>query len=93
SDGRFSSRGLRVGGPYTVRANKEGSINAAKTNVFLVLNDTTSVDLTLNPDATRLEAMEVVGSSVPTVFSRDNMGATTNVTVEQIQEMPSIGRS
>ena len=93
ADGRFAARGLRVGGPYKVSASKEGSINSAKSNVFLVLNDVTSVNLTLNPEATQLEALEVVGSGVASVFSPDAMGAKTNITVEQIVEMPSIGRS
>ncbi|MGD9584002.1 MAG: carboxypeptidase regulatory-like domain-containing protein, partial [Lysobacterales bacterium] len=93
ADGRFAARGLRVGGPYKVSASKEGSVNSSKSNIFLVLSDITSVNLTLNPDATQLEALEVVGTGVASVFSPDKMGAKTNITVEQIQEMPSIGRS
>lgn len=93
ADGRFSTRGLRVGGPYVVKAHKDGSIDATKTNVFTTLNDSTPVELTLNSAATRLEMVAVVGSRAPTVFSPDNMGATTNITAEQISEMPSIGRT
>ncbi len=93
ADGRFISRGLRVGGPYVVKARKDGSIDATKTNVFTTLNDSTPVELTLNPAATRLDMVTVVGSRQPSVFSPDNMGATTNITEEQITQMPSIGRS
>ncbi|MDP1696628.1 MAG: TonB-dependent receptor [Xanthomonadaceae bacterium] len=93
ADGRFSTRGLRVGGPYVVKASKDGSIDATKTNVFTTLSDATPVELTLNADATRLESVAVIGSRQPSVFSPDNMGATTNITAEQISEMPSIGRT
>ncbi len=93
ADGRFNTRGLRVGGPYVVKASKDGSIDATKTNVFTTLSDSTPVELTLNAVATRLEMVAVVGSRAPTVFSPDNMGATTNITAEQISEMPSIGRT
>ncbi len=93
AEGRFSTRGLRVGGPYTVTANKEGLDAASRDDVFLLLAETASVTLTMATDATELEAMEVVGSTALSTFTPDNMGASTNITVEQIQEMPSIGRS
>jgi Carboxypeptidase regulatory-like domain/TonB dependent receptor len=93
ADGRFSTRGLRVGGPYTVTASKDDLDAASRDDVFLLLAETASVTLTLATDATQLEAMEVVGSTALSTFTPDNMGAATNITVEQIQEMPSIGRS
>ncbi len=92
ADGRFSTRGLRVGGPYTVTASKDG-VDASRDDVFLLLAETASVTLTLASDAAELEAIEVVASSALSTFTPDNMGASTNITVEQIEELPSIGRS
>ncbi|MDZ4814190.1 MAG: carboxypeptidase regulatory-like domain-containing protein [Pseudomonadota bacterium] len=91
-DGRFSTRGLRVGGPYTVTASKDG-LDTSRDDVFLLLAETASVTLTLASDAAELEAIEVVASSALSAFTPDNMGASTNITVEQIEELPSIGRS
>jgi Carboxypeptidase regulatory-like domain len=93
ADGRFSTRGLRVGGPYTVTASKDGLDAATRNDVFLLLAETASVTLTLASDAAELEAVEVVASSALSTFTPDNMGASTNITVEQIEELPSIGRS
>ena len=93
ADGRFTTRGLRVGGPYTVTASKDGLDAASRNDVFLLLAETASVTLTLAADAAELEAVEVVASSALSTFTPDNMGASTNITVEQIEEMPSIGRS
>ena len=92
ADGRFSTRGLRVGGPYTVTASKDG-LDATRDDVFLLLAETASVTLTLAADATEMEAIEVMASGSQSTFTPDNMGAATNITVEQIEELPSIGRS
>ncbi len=93
ADGRFSTRGLRVGGPYTVTASKDGLDSASREDVFLLLAETASVTLTMVSDAAELEAVEVVASSALSTFTPDNMGASTNITVETIEELPSIGRS
>ncbi len=92
-NGRFSSKGFRVGGPYTVTASGSGLESTTKNDVYLLLDQTTSVELELRSEASNLEAVEVVGTSTDTVFSYDNMGARTNVTREQIEAFPSIRRS
>jgi hypothetical protein len=94
ADGRFSSRGFRVGGPYTVTASATGFDAGSKSDVNLLLDQVTSVSLALNPTtATNLEAVEVVATTSDQVFSADNMGARTNITREQIESFPSIKRS
>jgi hypothetical protein len=91
--GRFDVRGLRVGGPYTVTSTAPGSQAATESDVFLRLDEVSSLSLTLAPEATALEAVEVVASASTTVFSTDNMGARTNITREEIEAFPSIKRS
>ncbi len=90
--GRFSSGGMRVGGPYSVKASKEGMLDSGKDDVLLILDQAVFVDLQMAPVAS-LEAVEVVASTVDTTFSYDNMGARTNVTRQQIEAFPSIKRS
>jgi len=96
SEGRYSTRGLRVGGPYTITA-KSPAGEIVRNDVFLQLDETTSIDLTATatrPDgATELESITVTASALDTVFAPDNMGTKTIVTQEQIEVLPTIQRS
>jgi hypothetical protein len=93
ADGRYSARGLRVGGPSTITIVKDG-VTETREGVYLQLAETTAVDATLGQDATTLAAVEVTGTSVMSeVFSADKMGATTSITREQIDAYASIQRN
>jgi hypothetical protein len=94
AEGRYTARGLRVGGPYTVTVQKDGFQGEASENVFLLLGETSSVNVDLDPAATtELEAVEVVAATQSAIFSPDNMGTGSNVTREQIDSFPSINRN
>ncbi|UXI69510.1 TonB-dependent receptor [Tahibacter amnicola] len=93
ADGRFNARGLRVGGPFIVDAEKSGMAKVEKKDVFLKLAEDTTVDLTMGAEASTLEAVEVTATAASTVFLADNKGLTTNVSNQQIQSFPSISRS
>lgn len=93
AEGRFNVRGLRVGGPFIVDAEKSGLTKAERKDVYLKLAEDTTIDLTMGADAATLEAVEVTATAASTVFLADNKGLSTNVTNEQIQAFPSISRS
>jgi hypothetical protein len=93
ADGRFVARGLRVGGPFVVDAEKSGLAKAERNDVYLKLAEDTTVDLTLGADAATLEAVEVTATAMSSTFLADNKGLSTNVTNQQIQALPSISRS
>jgi hypothetical protein len=46
--GRYVARGLRVGGPYSIKVDKAGVGTDAEDNVFLDLNQTSTVDAKLS---------------------------------------------
>lgn len=90
ASGRYSVRGLRVGGPYTVTISKGGDTDRHE-NVFLKLGDANTVSGTLLPtDA--LDAIVVTGVAGG-VFSAENMGTGTSVSRAEIEALPSIGRN
>ena len=94
ASGRYSARGLRVGGPYNITITKAGAGTDSEDNVYLALNQVTQVDGSLNNDVTTLgtvEAVAVAGGS--SVFSSDKMGAGTNLSQQQIEALPSIQRN
>lgn len=91
ADGRYISRGLRVGGPYTITISKDGKVEKRE-GVYLALAETNNVDAILGA-ATNIGTVEVVGSSVESVFSPNKMGAGINVSREQIENLPSATRN
>lgn len=94
ASGRYNARGLRVGGPYTIVIVKAGSGTTSEDNVFLALNQTSTVNAALSGDVATLETVTAIGvAGGSDVFSATRMGTGTNVTRETIDAMPSIGRN
>lgn len=93
AQGRYSSAGLRVGGPFTISVIKEGFEGAKREQLSLPLGETKTFNFDLESEATDLEAVEVVATSGATVFDPNNMGATSNVSRDMIDSLPSISRS
>ena len=100
ASGRYNARGLRVGGPFTVEASKDGLPTTKTEGVAVPLGDAVDVDLTFRPtaaqaqgDAVELETVAVVASSANSVFQPDTMGSTTQITRQQIELAPSIDQS
>src|SRR5207342_659153 len=90
ANGRYSARGLRVGGPYTVTVNKADSGTKSQQNVYLGLDKVANVDLSLAPQ--ELETISVVGNGVA-VFQPDNKGRGTNLSREDLNRLPAPDRS
>ena len=90
ASGRYSARGLRVGGPYTITATKSGAGTDTEDGVYLPLNQIATVDAHLGSDVTTLEAVNAVAVSGASVFSANKMGSGTSVTQQQIEALPSM---
>lgn len=93
AQGRYSARGLRVGGPYTVTVTREGFKGESTENVFLALGETSSLNMDLDTAMTELGVVEVVATAASTVFSPENMGTGTVVSAAEIAALPSAGRN
>jgi len=92
ASGRYSARGLRVGGPYTVTVMKDGYRSEVEENVFLTLGEGSNINLELLP-TTQMDSIEVTAASMSDVFSPNRMGTGTNVGSDQIAALPSSGRN
>ena len=91
ASGRYTARGLRVGGPYQVTITKSGAGTKTEDNVYLQLNQTSTVNAALTGDLTTLEAVTAVGfTGGSEVFSATKMGSGTSVDQVTIQSLPSI---
>jgi len=91
-DGRFSARGLRVGGPYTVTAVK-GNDREIQNDVYLALAETLTLELRMR-GANVLETVVTTGSAATNrKFDSANMGAGTNLGRDELAAYASISRS
>ncbi len=93
AEGRYTARGLRVGGPYTVTITKDGETQTIE-DVYLQLAETTQVNGTLG-EVKNLEAIQVTANALAlnTPFSPTTMGAGTTIIREQVEALPTIRRS
>ena len=92
-EGRFSARGLRVGGPYTVTAVK-GSDREVQNDIYLALAETQSLELRFR-GANVLDTVVTTGSSSSggTRFDSSSMGAGTSIGKQELAAYASISRS
>ncbi|MET0580790.1 MAG: TonB-dependent receptor [Pseudoxanthomonas sp.] len=90
--GRYNARGLRVGGPYTISVVKAGAGADTEENIYLTLNQISTVNATLaGSDVATLETVTAVGvAGGSEVFSATKMGSGTSVSRQAIEALPSI---
>jgi hypothetical protein len=89
SDGTYNINGLRVGGPYTIKASIVGSGEDEKQNVFLKLGSN-GINFKLNE---KQNALSEVVVSAKSQAARGKTGSETSISNEQIMSMPTLSRS
>lgn len=85
--GRYTIPNMRVGGPYTVKATQAGFKEQTRDNLQLSLGNSTSANFTLS---TAID--EVVTVTNDAIFSEVRTGATTSISGDSIQTLPTINR-
>jgi hypothetical protein len=92
-NGRFTILSMRVGGPYTVRATFVGYQTVERTGINLELQEKRELSFTLRPKTEELDEVRIVAQRSGEVISKSRTGAAINISEEQIDELPTIGRS
>jgi len=92
AEGYYNIQNMRVGGPYTVRTSYIGYQEQRVEGVNLPLGQTIRVDFTLSESTRQLGEVQVVGERND-IFNQDRTGAATNVSREQIENLPTLNRS
>ena len=90
-EGRFNLNGMRVGGPYTVKVTFIGYGAYTQNNITLSLGENYVMNVVLSEEALSLD--EVIVSATRTKFSNEKTGAVTNITNDQIDNLPTVSRS
>ncbi len=91
ASGRYNARGLRVGGPYKVTANKEGAGTQTESDIYLALDQTSQIDISIG--SAELDAIRVTGTAGPQIFSSDKMGAGTAISRAELDTYASVQRN
>lgn len=89
-DGRYDLVNLIPGGPYTVTISFVGYNNYTQSGINLPLGESTRIDASLTSTATELSEVVVTGTGQG---ARKKTGASTNISREQINAMPTLSRS
>ena len=90
-DGRFSLVNLIPGGPYSIDISFVGYTNLSETGVILPLGENTRFDASLETSTTELATVTV--ASTGTVNARRKTGASTSISRQQINSLPTLSRS
>lgn len=87
--GRFTIPGMRVGGPYTVKAIQAGFNEQIINDLQLSLGATATVNFTLSSAITATVDVQYEDNAI---FSESRTGATTSVSTPLIEALPTISR-
>ncbi len=90
-DGRFAIPGMRVGGPYTVTVSHIGFEATPTENVYVNLGASTDLRLTVHERAVELQGITVTAAGSG-ILSSERTGATTTVSRDAIQVLPTVSQ-
>lgn len=91
-NGYYTMQGMRVGGPYTLTTTFVGFDENKKDGVYLALGVQAKIDFVMSDGNVVLDELTVTASK-NAEFGDEKTGASTNVTSEEIQGLPTINRS
>ncbi|MCD8281833.1 MAG: TonB-dependent receptor, partial [Prevotella sp.] len=89
--GMFTINGMRVGGPYEVKISYIGYETKITDGIILQLAETYNLNTELSENSQELG--EVVVNAKGTKFTTEKTGASTNISNQQIVNMPTVNRS
>ena len=90
-EGSFNLQGMRPGGPYSVDVSFIGYSKYSYTDIRLLLGETFLLNVNLIESNIDLGEVMVVGSA--SKFQTEKTGATTNISNEQMNVIPTVSRS
>ncbi|WP_026953628.1 TonB-dependent receptor [Algoriphagus vanfongensis] len=91
-EGRFNLPNLRIGGPYTVQVSFIGFQTQSYSGIVLRLGEPYGLSVTLSDDSTELSEVVITGSK-SSEFDSNRTGTSTNVSNEQLANLPQVNRS
>ena len=90
NDGRYTITGMRSGGPYKVEISFIGMATEVHNDVTLLLGEIYTINANLKSSEQLNEVVVVASTSK---FTTTKTGAGTNISLSQMEELPSVNRS
>jgi len=90
TNGNYRISNMRVGGPYNMTVTYVGFADNQQPNQFLQLGEKKSVNVIMKEGGVQLSEVVITGSSQSTGITT---GTSTNISSEQIEAMPTLGRN
>ncbi len=91
-EGRYTIQGMRPGGPYNVEMSFIGFETMRYTGVTLQLAEQFSLNSVIKEDVVQLGEVTIIATP-NSKFSVEKTGASTNISNDQLQNLPSVSRS
>jgi hypothetical protein len=91
AEGRFTLLNMRVGGPYQVTISFIGYVPKVFSDITLSLGNVADLKAKLNENTTEIGEV-IVSVTRGATFSSERTGATTNITKDVVQAIPTISR-
>ncbi|MFZ5948487.1 MAG: TonB-dependent receptor [Stygiobacter sp.] len=92
NDGRYNILGMRVGGPYKVTVSFVGYTSQVEEGFELSLGQNLRINFKLPEEAVQLSGITVTAEK-NAILSQSRTGAAQNISIKQIEEIPTISRS
>ncbi|QYM78756.1 TonB-dependent receptor [Horticoccus luteus] len=91
ANGQYNASGLRVGGPYTITVTGTDLTPQKRSDVYLGLGESATVNFSMNSDVVQMEAFSVTSSRDAT-FDSGKMGSGTSYNEEAVRNVASVRR-
>ena len=91
ASGQFTIQGMRTGGPYAVTVSYIGHQTKTLRGITLSLGETYNLNVWLSENSQELT--EIVVSGKASKFAAEKTGASTNITSQQIVNLPTVSRA
>ncbi len=91
-EGNYRIPNMNVGGPYEVTISFVGYESYVNKEVYLNLGQTFRLNAELSPKTENIQEVEIIGIR-NNIFDGNRTGTETNVSLHEIQNMPSVGRN
>lgn len=92
TDGGYDLPNLRVGGPYVIEVSYIGFETQQRENIILKLGEKRQLNFNLSENSVVIGGITVTAER-NAIIGADRTGAETNVTRDQLEKLPTIGRS
>jgi hypothetical protein len=92
NEGRYFIPNMRIGGPYTLLVSFIGYTSQETSDITLNLGVIKNLNVELNEETLGIDEVLVVGEKNP-VFSSERTGASTSISNQNLNRLPTISRS